>query len=393
MLTLPPPHAAATKELFDQAEAVLRRMLTVEPRNAAALARLGDLGRARGDFAAALTAYRRLLAVAPDDAEAAWLVAVLGGDRLPEVPGGAVPFVRMTDFLPPASRDRLLRDVLAARERFAPGRIRESTKTKNVVRATLNREVRDAFVLRAPTVRDVRSWFLPKLRAVLPEVLRRLRMEDLDMGRIDVEVTVHLHGGFYTAHLDKGIGSTRHRVVSYVCYFHREPRPFAGGDLLLHDAGRAGGEPAGAFSRVEPLCGSIVFFPGDCLHEVTPWRVAPRSETGASRSTAGSRASGRAPNMNLEPLPAGGAASRGSGPVALPLVTSAREFGAVAGRAARPHAAGAAAVPQACYARARPGRGDGNRTPPGDRGRADDGSRRPPLTRERRREQRDGDRP
>ena len=38
MLTIPP--AAATEELFDKAEAVLRRMLAVEPRNAAALARL-----------------------------------------------------------------------------------------------------------------------------------------------------------------------------------------------------------------------------------------------------------------------------------------------------------------------------------------------------------------
>ena len=47
-------------------------------------------------------------------------------------------------------------------------------------------------------------------------------------------------------------------------------RPFAGGDLLLHDAGRAGGGPAGAFSRIDPLCDSIVFFPSDCLHEVTP---------------------------------------------------------------------------------------------------------------------------
>ena len=71
MLTSAPPHAAAEGELFDKAAAALRRMLAAEPRNAAALARLGDLERRRGDFAAALTAYRRLLAVAPDDASAA----------------------------------------------------------------------------------------------------------------------------------------------------------------------------------------------------------------------------------------------------------------------------------------------------------------------------------
>ena len=280
MLTLAPPHAAA-EELFNKAAAALRRMLAAEPRNAAALARLGDLERRRGDFPAALTAYRRLLAAAPDDAEAAWLVAFLGGDRLPEAPaaGRAVPFVRMTDFLPPAARERLLRDVLAASERFAPGKVTEGADEG------INLEVRNVLVLDEPTTRDVRSEFLPKLRAVLPEVQRRLRMEDLDVERIELHATVLLNGGVYAAHRDAADHlETRDRLVSYVCYFHRAPRPFAGGDLLLHDAGpRAGGPagPAGAFSRIEPLCDSIVFFPSSCVHEITP--VACGAEFGDGR--------------------------------------------------------------------------------------------------------------
>ena len=284
MLTLAPPRAEA--ELFDKAAAALRRMLAVEPHNAAALARLGDLERRRGDlerrrgyFPAALAAYRRLLAVVPDDAAAAWAVAVLGGDRLPETPptaGRVAPFVRLTDFLPTASRDRLLRDVLAARRRFVPAAIQMQKDAEKV----RNGEVRNALVLDEPTTRDVRAWFLPKLRAVLPEVLWRLRMEDLDAGRIAVEVTVHPHGGFFAAHRDHST-SDRHRIVSCVCFFHRAPKPFTGGDLLLHDIGRAEGSPAGAFSRIEPLCGSIVFFPGDCLHEITP--VACGAEFGDGR--------------------------------------------------------------------------------------------------------------
>ena len=277
------PDRGDGEELFDKAAAALRRMLAVEPRNAAALARLGDLERRRGDFAAALTAYRRLLAVAPDDASAAWAAAVLGGDRLPEAPpaGGIAPFVRLTDFLPPASRDGLLRDVSAAGERFVPARIRVNG------RMVLNREVREALVLDEPTTRDVGSWFVPKLRAVLPEVLRRLRMEDLDLGRIETEVAVYLevaailNGGRGLAHRDDGVREkTRYPLVSCVYYFHRAPRSFVGGDLLLHDAGRAGGA-VGAFSRIEPLCNSIVFFPSDCLHEITP--VACGAEFGDGR--------------------------------------------------------------------------------------------------------------
>ena len=268
-----PPHAAARGELFDKAAAALRRMLAAKPRNAAALARLGDLERRRGDFPAALTAYRRLLAVAPDDASAAWAAAVLGGDRLPEMPppaGRIAPFVRLTDFLPPASRDGLLRDVLAAGERFAPARKRVNARIVRTAR----------FDLDEPTTRDVRSWFAPKLRAVLPEALWRLRMEDVDMRRIELKVTVYLHGGFFAAHRDARCGN---QILSFVHYFHRVPKPFVGGDLLLHDAGRAGGSPAGAFSRIEPLCNNIVFFPSDCWHEITP--VACGAEFGDGRFT------------------------------------------------------------------------------------------------------------
>ena len=272
-------------ELFDRAEVALRRMLAVEPRNAAALARLGDLARRRGDFAAALTACRRLLAVAPADASAAWAVAVLGGDRLPEAPppvGRIAPFVRMTDFLPSALRDRLLRDVMAASERFAPGPVTVGAD------AGINFEVRNVLVLGKDksTKRDVDSLFVPKLRAVLPEVQRRLRMEDFDMGRIELQVTALLNGCFYAAHRDyhPQRRKTRRRLISWVCYFHRAPRSFTGGDLLLHDAAPRGGRGrAGAFSRIEPLCGSIVFFPSDCLHEVTP--VACGAEFGNGRFT------------------------------------------------------------------------------------------------------------
>ena len=52
---------------------------------------------------------------------------------------------------------------------------------------------------------------------------------------------------------------------------------------------RLGVRPAPS-SRIEPLCGSIVFFPGDCLHEIT--RVACGAEFGDGRFTVNGRISG-----------------------------------------------------------------------------------------------------
>ena len=263
MITIP---AALDAGLFDRAEVTLLRMLAADPTNARALARLGDFRRGRGDLAGALAAYRRLRAIAPDDATAAWSIAVLGGTRLPDAapPGGrAAPFVRMTNFLSSAACDRLLAGVSAASDRFVPAQVRRNGN------GMVNRKIRIASCSDARINRDVRSWFVPRLRGVLPEVLGRLRMEDLDVGRIELEVTVHRRGAFFATHRDGDTGNLRSRKLSYVYHFHRAPRPFVGGDLLLYDdAGGTGGSVA--FSRIDPLRDSVLFFPADCMHEVTP---------------------------------------------------------------------------------------------------------------------------
>ena len=72
----------------------------------------------------------------------------------------------------------------------------------------------------------------------------------------------------------------RARKLSYVYYFYRDPRPFAGGDLLLYDATDAGRKPRAAFSRIDPTRNSIVFFPSDCWHEIIPVACGDEPEDG-----------------------------------------------------------------------------------------------------------------
>ena len=88
--------AAVTEEVMPhigglrgQAELVLMRRLKIDPDNAKALLQVGEICRAKGDLAAALRAYRRASAISgPGRQKAAWLQALLGGDRLPHRPRG-----------------------------------------------------------------------------------------------------------------------------------------------------------------------------------------------------------------------------------------------------------------------------------------------------------------
>lgn len=256
--------------LQDQVEAVLRRKLATDPHDTDALWKLAEVWRRLGNFAAARDVYRRLRVSGPDRCKAAWLHAILSGDGVPEVapPPGVrpVPFVRMTNFLTPAQCDRLLEVALRRRERFSPvGVIRQdSVRPDPKVRITLEADSR--------TLSDFRPWFAPKIRNVLPEVLTRLQMASLDRYRLEVWIRVYLTGGFYRVHSDRLSGSGHPRRLSYVYHFHREPRRFCGGDLLLYDMNETirATSPAAAFSRIVPLRNSVIFFPSSAWHQVTP---------------------------------------------------------------------------------------------------------------------------
>ena len=251
--------------LLDQAETALRRALALRPHDVPTLARLGAVQRGKGDLAAALETYRRVTGLCPGHPEASWLSAVLGGAALPDVLApetSAVPFVRMTDFLPRERCDDLLARVVAEQERFVPARIG---------RGKVDPDQRLSLVADPGICREVRAWFVPRLRDVVEAGLARLLVHDIGAYRVELDVTAHPNGHFYRVHRDREEELSPHRRISYAWYFYREPRRFSGGDLLLHDTDRETGcYKAGAFTRIAPLHNSIVFFPSDCYHQITP---------------------------------------------------------------------------------------------------------------------------
>ena len=251
--------------LHDRAEAAVRRTLAADPHDAGALWKLGEIHRRQGSLAAAHDVYRRLNAHGPDRHKASWLSAVLGGGRVPEAiaPRGVwpAPFVRMRDFLAPGQCDRLMALALAGRGRLAPAGVGIGSD------ARVDPAVRMTFEADARTRREFRPWFLQKTGSVIPEVLARLRMEDGGRHAVELQMRVYPDGGYYWAHQDDVVN----RILSFVYFFHPEPRRFSGGDLLLYDADAETDDcPFKAFSRIVPLRNSIVFFPSGAWHQVAP---------------------------------------------------------------------------------------------------------------------------
>jgi Rps23 Pro-64 3,4-dihydroxylase Tpa1-like proline 4-hydroxylase len=74
--------------------------------------------------------------------------------------------------------------------------------------------------------------------------------------------------------------------LTFVYFFHREPRRFAGGELRLFDTAQTERVSAKVehFKLIYPLQNQVVFFPSSYVHEILPV-ICPSREFADSRFT------------------------------------------------------------------------------------------------------------
>lgn len=130
-------------------------------------------------------------------------------------------------------------------------------------RTSPNREYPDwrkSFVLYDWELRPVLQYIEQEVRAKLPYAIANLGIPPFDVSTLEIQLTSHNDGEYYHWHTDSGTEETRARVVTFVYYFHRQPRQFSGGELVLYN--EAGGE------EIEPVHDRLVMFNSRMKHEV-----------------------------------------------------------------------------------------------------------------------------
>ncbi|HEY6770590.1 MAG TPA: 2OG-Fe(II) oxygenase [Candidatus Sulfotelmatobacter sp.] len=113
---------------------------------------------------------------------------------------------------------------------------------------------------------EYRNLFVDRLQSALPLVLDRLGMEEFSIRHVEAQITASNAGDFFRCHSDNGDPKVASRRLTFVYFFHREPRPFSGGELRLYD--EAG--PGRGYHTIVPQQNQIVFFPCSLQHEITP---------------------------------------------------------------------------------------------------------------------------
>jgi Rps23 Pro-64 3,4-dihydroxylase Tpa1-like proline 4-hydroxylase len=111
-----------------------------------------------------------------------------------------------------------------------------------------------------------------RIKSVLPWVFNSLRLSPFRIGQIECQLTVSNDGEFFKAHNDNSVEEVRTRELTFIYYFYREPKAFAGGELQLYDSYcESGRYIAGeSYQTLLPQQNRIVFFPSCLIHEVLP---------------------------------------------------------------------------------------------------------------------------
>ena len=265
--------------LLQQAEKVCRQRLESNP-NVAILRALAEVCRKQGKLTEAAEIYEQLYQSNPQDQEAGYLQAVLHGQKWSPTPAGirAAPFLLLKNFLPQDFHDSLLPYLVSEKDKFVPAVVSDGTHRK-----LYKPGYRDA--LDFPEPWESKRRFREMFEQILPSLLPRLQVPAFELDHIGMHVRAYGDGHFFKFHKDTPLSGSLFatRVLSFVYFFHRTPRPYTGGELLLFESDPdSNAFDQSRFTQISPIDNALVVFPSHFYHCVVPIRC-PSGEFADSR--------------------------------------------------------------------------------------------------------------
>ena len=170
--------------------------------------------------------------------------------------------VAIENFLPEPVAATLLEAVLARQAQFQPSGTHDARS-----------DYRHSLVLNPPP--ELVGPVVDRVRAVMPRVLPALKIDPIEVGVVEAQVTASVDGSFFGVHTDADYARVPKRYLTYVYYFNRAPKAFQGGELRVYDDLLRNGKLARAetFQTIEPRHNRVVFFWARTMHEVMPVRM------------------------------------------------------------------------------------------------------------------------
>lgn len=188
--------------------------------------------------------------------------------------------VVLDEFLVPAEMDALLQYTLQQESAFQLSEVIHPGTAAGIV----DYEQRRSRVLMELDKHD--RVIVDSINACLPRVLARLGYEAFAVSDVEAQITASNDGDYFRRHSDNTQEDNSSREITFVYFFHREPKKFQGGELRIYDSirGDTGRVSTENYRSLAPQQNQIVFFASSLMHEITPVKCASQT-FGDSRFT------------------------------------------------------------------------------------------------------------
>jgi len=180
------------------------------------------------------------------------------------------PHALIRNFMTEAELDQVLAFTLTHAHAFQDAGTYEAPKPGESTKGRRSR------ILDGPANGAMAALIQPKLQALMPKLWPQLGMSPLLLRNLECQITAHGDGDYFAIHTDNSPPEIAYRRISYVHYFHREPKQFSGGHLclyntLLQDGYSKCGQLA---ADIDPPRNGLMIFPTHIYHRVSPIQSA-----------------------------------------------------------------------------------------------------------------------
>ena len=176
------------------------------------------------------------------------------------------------EFLAPAELEALMRYTLERETQFQVSEV-----ISPGVGGVVDYEQRRSRVLMDLSVhKDV---IVNRLRASFPRILRMLDHAPFTIARAEAQITASNHGDFFRSHSDNAQDEVASREITFVYFFHHEPKRFSGGELRIYDSRWENNSyaPTANCHTIVPEQNEMVLFNSSLAHEITPVECSTRA--------------------------------------------------------------------------------------------------------------------
>lgn len=174
--------------------------------------------------------------------------------------------VVLDEFLTPAEMNALMRYTLEQEPQFQVSEV----LSPGVTGGAIDYEQRRSRVLM--DLGGHEKVITDRLLICLPRVLEQWGRVPFPISRFESQITASNHGDFFRCHSDDGTPEVASREVTFVYFFHREPKQFSGGELRIYDSApeRHGARAISSYRTIVPEQNQLVLFASGLSHEITP---------------------------------------------------------------------------------------------------------------------------